>query len=157
MPYVRYMDMMVEASAPLPPAKYWEHHDCPWTPLRKPVAECNVAILGSAGVHMKSAPPFEGANDWSYRLVSSDTAVDDLTLSHPAPIAGPGREDLEVVFPLQRFRELEADGTIGCLADDHPSIIGTVKIYDKWAKETAPAIAKELLRQKVDLLCLFPL
>ena len=89
MPYVRYMDMMVEASAPLPPAKYWEHHDCPWTPLRKPVAECNVAILGSAGVHMKSAPPFEGANDWSYRLVSSDTAVDDLTLSHPAPIAGP--------------------------------------------------------------------
>ena len=33
-------------------------------------------------------------------------------------------EDVNVVFPIDRFRELEASGTIGSMADVHYSFMG---------------------------------
>lgn len=157
MAYLKYIDIVDEASKPLPPLPWWEHHDSPWTPLRKPLAECNVAILASAGVHLKSDPPFSPPNDLHHRLIHRDAATADLRPSHPTPVRQPGHEDVNVVFPLDRFRELEAEGIIGRLADDQISMVGPIKVYEKVTDEFGPAIAKDLQRQGVDLLCLFPL
>lgn len=157
MPYLRYIDLISEASAPLPPSRYWEHDDSPWTPPRKPLAEATVALLPSAGVHLAGEPPFANANDTSVRLLHRRTPLADLATCHPAPINLAGKQDLNVVFPLQRFLELEAEGTIGRLAEEHPSIIGTVRLYDRVAEEMAPTILRRLREQEVDLLCCFPL
>ena len=156
MAYLKYIDLIAEASAPLPPSRYWEHTDSPWTPLRKPLETSKVAILGSSGVHLKSDPPFGNANDTSFRLIRRDTPATHLALSHPAPINSPGKKDINVVFPLERFLELETSGTIGRLADENPSIIGTIRDYDTVRDELGPAIAGHLRSQEVDLLCLFP-
>lgn len=157
MAYLKYIELIAEASAPLPPSRYWEHQDSPWTSLRKPVEKSKVAILGSAGVHRKTDPPFGKANDLTLRLISRSTPASELSTSHPAPINDPGKSDINVVFPLQRFLELEASGAIGKMADDNPSIIGTITRYEAVAGGLGPAIAGELQRQEVDLLCLFPL
>lgn len=157
MAHLKYIEVIDEASKPLPPLQWWEHHDSPWTSLLKPLAESKVAILGSAGVHRKSDPPFNPPNDLSYRLIHRDTATADLKPSHPTPVRKPGHEDVNVVFPLDRFLELEAEGIIGRLADEQISMVGPIKLYDKVTEEFGPAIAKELERQEVDLLCLFPL
>ena len=157
MAYLKYIGLIAEASAPLPPSRYWEHTDSPWAPLRKSVETSKVAILGSSGVHRKCDPPFGNANDTSFRLIRRDTPVSDLALSHPAPINSPGKKDINVVFPLERFLELEAGGTIGRLADENPSIIGTMRRYDVVRDELGPAIARHLQKQEADLLCLFPL
>lgn len=157
MPYLRYIDLISEASAPLPPSRYWEHEDSPWTPLRKPLAAARLALLPSAGVHLVSEPPFENANDTSVRVLPRRTPLGELATCHPAPINLAGRRDLNVVFPLERFLELEAEGAIGGLAEEHPSIIGTVKLYEKVETEMAPAILRRLREQEVDLLCCFPL
>ena len=157
MAFFPYIGLIDEASAPLPPLPWWEHTDSPWTPVRKPLTESTVAILGSAGVHVKSEPPFHPPNDMVYRLIHRDTPAADLKPSHPTPVRKPGFEDVNVVFPLERFREFEAEGIIGRLADDHISMVGPIKLYDTVTREFGPAIAKELERQGVDLLCLFPL
>ena len=34
------------------------------------------------------------------------------------------QEDINVVFPIDRLRELEADGTIGSISDFHYSFMG---------------------------------
>ena len=157
MAYLKYIGLIAEASAPLPPSRYWEHTDSPWAPLRKSVETSKVAVLGSSGVHRKCDPPFGNANDSSFRLIRRDTPATNLTLSHPAPINSPGKKDINVVFPLERFLELEARGEIGGLANENPSIIGTVRNYEAVRDELGPAIARHLQRQGVDLLCLFPL
>ncbi|MBI3089750.1 MAG: hypothetical protein HYY96_03710 [Candidatus Tectomicrobia bacterium] len=157
MAFFRYIDLVDEASAPLPPLPWWEHDDSPWTPLRKPLARCTVAILGSAGVHLKTDPPFNPPNDMVYRLIHRDTPAAALTPSHPTPVRQPGHADVNVVFPLERFRQFEAERIIGRLADEHISMVGPIKLYDKVTQEFGPAIAKELQRQGVDLLCCFPL
>lgn len=157
MPYLKYIDLIAEASAPLPPSRYWEHEDSPWSSLRKPLEESTVAILGSAGVHRKNEPPFGNANDTTLRFIHRETPASELSTSHPAPINAPGKADINVVFPLHRFLELEASGIIGRLADENLSIIGTITRYDVVAAELGPAVARHLQRQAVDLLCLFPL
>src|SRR5436309_5222252 len=99
---VRYVEMMDYYSRELPPTPWVESQGVPWTPLRKPLAECTVMLLASAGVRPKEEPPFQPANDLTFRLIDRDADVRDLAPSHPAPIRRPGEADFNVVFPLER-------------------------------------------------------
>jgi hypothetical protein len=73
----------------------WMEHEVPspnipWTPVRKPLAECTVAFVSSAGVSLRSQPPFDQAgerrNPWwgdpSYRLIPRATRTEDTHLHH---------------------------------------------------------------------------
>src|SRR5579859_5771637 len=71
----------------------WMEHeappaDIPWTPLRKRVAASTVAFVSSAGIALRSQPPFdqsgERRNPWwgdpSYRLIPRNTRTEDVRL-----------------------------------------------------------------------------
>src|ERR1700730_6778312 len=48
------------------------------TPLRKPLAECTVALVTTAGLELPSQPPFDTTikmGDSSFREISSDVAL----------------------------------------------------------------------------------
>jgi hypothetical protein len=53
--------------------------------------------------------------------------------------------------------ELEADGTIGALASDTVSILGSITKWDELATITAAHIHDEFTRQGVDLVLVVPL
>src|ERR1700738_4672767 len=49
-------------------------------------------------------------------------------------------EDPNVAFPLDRMKELEADGTIGRLAHTAISMVGSIQRFTDLVEQTVPAI-----------------
>jgi D-proline reductase (dithiol) PrdB len=93
--------------------------DIPWTPLRRPIAESTVALVSTGGVHLRIDPPFDLNGDGSFRVIPRAATAGDLQISHRAYDRRDALQDINLVFPLPRLRELEADGVIGRLAEEH--------------------------------------
>src|SRR5438477_514481 len=100
----------------LPPAvaKRYAELECPtfattpWV-TGPPLAERRVAIVSSAGLVVRGQKPFRG-RDADYRVIPSETRPDQLMFSHISiNLDRSGfQEDWNVVFPLDRLRELGA-------------------------------------------------
>lgn len=101
-----------------------EFVETPWT-MPRPLAECRVAIVSTAGLHRKDDPPFRGgAGD--YRLLPDDVNVADLRMSHVSTNFDRlgFQNDVNVVFPIDRLREAARDGRIGSVSRYHYSFMG---------------------------------
>ena len=97
-------------------ANHLRRIECPTyedTPLLagKPLAERRVAIISTAGLHKRGDRPFR-PGDGSYRVIPAETLASDLVMSHiSVNFDRTGfQQDLNVVFPIDRLRELVADG-----------------------------------------------
>jgi D-proline reductase (dithiol) PrdB len=90
-----------------------------------PLSARRVAIVSSAGLVRRGENPFRG-RDADYRAIPSDTGAADLLISHISiNFDRTGfQEDRNVVFPLDRLRELAREGAIGSIADTHYSFMG---------------------------------
>ena len=126
------------------------------TPLRKPIAESTVGIFTSAGVQRRDEPLLAETNDLSYRRIDRETPLTDLVVAHQTPVRKWALEDLNVAFPRDRLVELESEGTIGRLAPQAISMVGSITKFTELLQETVPAIQAEFDRQEVDLVLLFP-
>ena len=125
-----------------------------WTPLSKPLRDCSVALLSTAGVHLKTQEPFAvfaEQGDWTFRRIPADTNTADLTVTHTHYDTRDALRDINTVFPLDRLRELEADGVIGRIAPMHYGFMGFIPDPRQLARETAPEVAAELRRNAVDV------
>ena len=90
-----------------------------------PLSARRVAIVSSAGLVRRGENPFRG-RDADYRAIPSDTEAADLLISHISiNFDRTGfQEDRNVVFPLDRLRDLQREGAIGSVADTHYSFMG---------------------------------
>jgi len=91
----------------------------PWAPLKKPVSESTVVLISTAGVHLRKDPPFNLNSDSTYRVIPTSTQPGDLAISHQAYDRTDALKDINLVFPLERLRELEKEYVIGRLAREH--------------------------------------
>jgi D-proline reductase (dithiol) PrdB len=57
------------------------HDDAPWTTLSKPLSACKVALVTTAGLHLRGDRPFTGGEQ-GYRVIPSDAPARDVVLSH---------------------------------------------------------------------------
>jgi D-proline reductase (dithiol) PrdB len=64
------------------------------------------------------------------------------------------QEDVNVVFPLDRLRELQADGVVGSVSDYHYAFMGAAPIRAIEAK--ARELAALLKKDRVDAVLLTP-
>jgi D-proline reductase (dithiol) PrdB len=105
---------------------------------------------------MDERTSFQGGPDDYYRVIPGNVQANDLVMSHMA--AGFDRTgfqmDWNVVFPLDRLREMEAEGIIGSLAAFHYSY-NSVRAQPNEA-EPIREIASLLKKDKVDAILLFP-
>lgn len=127
----------------------------PWAPLRKPLAQCKVALMSSGGILYRDQPRFH-REDATYREIPKSAIQADLDIWHFGYRTADAQSDHNCVFPLARMRELEADGTIGELADPSYSFMGGIYSSRKVRDELAPRIADELKRAHVDAFYLVP-
>ncbi|RMD94227.1 MAG: hypothetical protein D6813_02590, partial [Calditrichaeota bacterium] len=47
----------------------------PWTPLKKPLDQCKLALVSTAGFVLPDQKPFDNTikgGDWSYRIIPDD-------------------------------------------------------------------------------------
>ncbi|RMF93593.1 MAG: hypothetical protein D6736_01505 [Nitrospinota bacterium] len=133
----------------------------PWTPLPKPLSTCTVALVTTAGVHRRDDQPFDMTDpdgDPSYREIPGDWPLEELTITHDYYDHSDADKDLNIVFPLQRLQEFQAEGRIGRLAPVHYSFMGHIDKHHLpvLLYETAPEVATKLKEQKVDVVLLTP-
>jgi D-proline reductase (dithiol) PrdB len=138
--------------------------DIPFSPLRKPLSSCTVALVSSAGLSLRGDKPFDAERErqdpwWgdpSFREIPLGTTEKDIRISHlhidPAPIT----QDLDVTLPLRRLGELAAEGFVGRAAERHFSIMGYILRPDVLLGETAPAMAARMRAESVDAALLVP-
>ncbi|MDE3076011.1 MAG: hypothetical protein KGJ86_11335 [Chloroflexota bacterium] len=93
--------------------------DFPWTPLRKPLSECTVTLISTGGVHLRTDPPFNVNGDTTFRVIPKNVPPGDLGIAHRAYDRADALRDINLLFPIERLRELEAERVIGRLADEH--------------------------------------
>jgi D-proline reductase (dithiol) PrdB len=126
----------------------------PWIPLARPLSQATVAIVTTSGVHLTADKPFHLNNDSSFRVIPRDTKAADLTITHQAYDRTDALRDINLVFPLERLRELEAEGVISRVADEHFGFG-----FCRSAKALlAPGreVARRLAHAHVDLVLLVP-
>lgn len=136
----------------------------PWAPMTKPLSQCTVALITTAGVARDDDAPFdqerERRNPWwgdpSYRVIPPGTTERDVRLHHLHIDPRFGQEDLDVVLPMRRLEELARDGVVGRPADAHFSIMGYQLRSEVLENETAPAIVAEMKARGVDAAALVP-
>ena len=133
----------------------------PCAPLRKPLSEARVALVTTAGLHTPEQAGFDFSNkmgDATFREIPNDIATQSLIESHRShSFNHAGVEtDRNLVFPLDRMRELVAQGVIGVLNHRHFSFMGSIVGPRKLINETAPAVAAALKSDNVDAVLLTP-
>lgn len=141
------------------------HPPIPWAPLRRPIADCRVALLSTAGLSMKGDDPFDmdyerqnpTRGDGSYRRLRADATSADIDANHLHIDTSYIERDLNVALPLDRLRELVGEGAIAGVADTHYSVMGYQgNDTSKLENESAPAIARDMKNDEVDLAILTP-
>jgi D-proline reductase (dithiol) PrdB len=136
----------------------------PWTPLSKPLSECTVALLSSAGIALKTDKPFdqegERRNPWwgdpSYRILPKTATAADVRLYHMHIDSSYAQQDLNCLFPLQHLQEMEDHGRIGRLSPRNYSIMGYILNPERLLTETVPALIQNLKADLADVVILVP-
>ena len=133
----------------------------PHTPLRKPLNRCRVALITTAGLHLPEQTPYNDrmiGGDCSYREIPNTVDTQTLALGHRSKAfdASGTKDDINLVLPLDRFRELENAGKIGSLNDRHFSFMGSITQPKPLIEKTAPEVAQLLKTDSVDVVFLTP-
>jgi D-proline reductase (dithiol) PrdB len=118
-------------------------------------------VVTTAGLHLRQQPAFDMSDpdgDPGWRVLPTDTPSDAYTITHDYYDTRAARRDLEVVFPLQRLRELVAAGRLGALTSGQAGLMGHVdgRHLETLLRETAPALAAFFRDQRADIVLLAP-
>lgn len=122
------------------------------------LAKRRVALVTTAGIHLRSDRPFDtGGAGIDYRVIPGDVAPADLVMSHASVnFDRTGfQSDWNVVFPLDRLRELVRDKIVGAVAAFHYSFMGAIPKVERYEPK-ARELAALLVQDKVDAVLLTP-
>lgn len=115
-----------------------EHTGTPVARLPVPLHRSRVAVVTTAGVHLRSHEPFR-REDATFRVLDSSAPAAEIVQSHSS--IGFDRtaaaRDLNVSYPVGRLRELVDSGRIGGLAPRFLSFMGAQ--FDPAATLAEPA------------------
>jgi len=140
----------------------WESGEpTPWTPVTKPLKECRVALVTTSGVHHKDQQPFDmqdSEGDPSFREVDGATISKDYLITHDYYDHSDAEKDLNIIFPVNRLRELQDEGVIGDLAARHYSFMGHIDGHHitTLIGKTARQVVEKLRKDAVDVVLLTP-
>ena len=142
-----------------------EHADMiPFTPLQKPLRDCTVTLVSTAGIARNEDRPFdqegERRNPWwgdpSYRVIPLGTTEEEIRLYHMHIDPRFGEADLDVVLPMRRLTELADAGVVGRAAQRHYSLMGFILDPTVLIQQTAPALVAQMRAERVDAAALVP-
>lgn len=134
--------------------------DCPQfdtTPFvaGPPLAQRRVAIVSSAALIRRGDKPFPFGSAET-RFLAADWPADSLLMSHVSINYDRSgfQRDINTVYPLDRLRELAAQGTIAGVAETHYTIMGSTD--PAGMVEAADQISGQLRQERIDAVLLSP-
>ena len=135
-----------------------------WTPgahLTKPLSQARLALISSAGLHLPDQPAFDlklRGGDFSFRELPDLFDVRRLRISQRSSDFDQtgARKDANLVFPLDRFKELVERGEIAGLNHRHFSFMGSITAPGRLLSDSVPRVAEMLAEDRVDAVFLVP-
>ena len=136
----------------------------PWTPLSKPLNKTNFTLITSAGISLKTDPPFDMERekreavwgDRSFRSIPRDATAADIDVNHLHINKDFILQDINVILPLARMKELEKEGIIGRLAPTAYSFYGFQWQSTEFLTEAIQPIAEKMREEGVEAVILTP-
>jgi D-proline reductase (dithiol) PrdB len=136
----------------------------PWTPVSKPQSKVTVALVTSAGISLKSDPPFNMERekrepiwgDRSFRIIPKGKTEKDIDVNHLHINTTYIKQDINVILPLARMAEFEKEGIIGRLAPSAYSFYGFQWRNNDFLKEAIEPISKKMKLEGVEAVLLTP-
>ncbi len=136
--------------------------DIPWTPFKKPLLESCLAIVSTAGFYLEDDEPFDidsARGDASFRTIPSNFAKEKLKIAHTHYPHARVKEDINVLFPIDRLLELVEANVIGKLSTNFYSFGFGGDLIQAFIGETdgsAHQLAKKLKADEVDYVLMIP-
>jgi D-proline reductase (dithiol) PrdB len=136
--------------------------DVPCARLKQPLKKSRFALVTTAGLCAPGQPDFDHSiklGDTSFREIPNTIDTSQLFESHRSNAFDHSgiRADVNLAFPLDRFRELASNQMIGELNGRHFSFMGSIVAPRKLIDVTAPQVARALREDRVDAVFLTPL
>ena len=133
----------------------------PWTPLKKPVEESQICLITSGGLHLNTDLPFDMSDpngDPTFRTIPLESDPNKWQITHNYYDHADAEKDWNLIFPLERLRELRNFGKIGALSSNHYSLMGhiTGPHLPTLLHQTAKELADRLRDEHTDLALLVP-
>ena len=138
----------------------------PWSPLRKPLSQSRVALVTTAGISVDGLEPGfdqEGERqnpmwgDPTFRRIPRDMPQARIRAWHLHLNNRDILADVNIVLPINRFADLEAEGAIGSLAPTAYSFMGYQGAGAiEWREKYAPQVAGLMKDEAVDVALLTP-
>jgi D-proline reductase (dithiol) PrdB len=119
----------------------------PFTPFEGELASSTIAIVTAGGVHLQEQEPFNIADelgDLGYRVIAEDVDSSQLMVTHHHYDHTDADKDINVVFPIDVLRDLQAEGFIKAIAKKHVGYMGYTMQLKAMYEGTAPQIANEI-------------
>lgn len=126
----------------------------PYTPRRKELSESTFALVTTAGVQLRSQEPFDLGGDNSWREIPGDVESRDLMVVHEHYDHRHADQDINCVFPIDRLRELAAEGVIKGVGDRHLGFMGYTQLLKDLYERAAPEMARLIERSDADAVLL---
>jgi D-proline reductase (dithiol) PrdB len=119
------------------------------------VTAARIALISTAGLQRRGDRPFS-VDSADFRLIPGDTPASDLVMSHISTnFDRTGfQEDVNVILPLDRLRELAIMQEVGSVASVHYSFMGAT--HPAKMQATARHLAGLLKQDAVDIALLVP-
>ena len=142
-------------------AEFVEFPNSPWTRLTVPASQCRLALVTTAGVHLRLQFPFDmqdPAGDPTFREIPANVSINNLVITHDYYDHTDADRDINIVLPIERVLELWEFGDIGDVNHRHFSFMGHITGHhiQTLIKDTAPRVASALKADGVDIVFLTP-
>ncbi len=136
----------------------------PWTPMSRPLSKATVALVTSAGISLKSDPPFDMERekrepiwgDRSFRIIPRESTEKDIDVNHLHINTIYIKQDINVILPLARMAEFEREGIVARLAPSAYSFYGFQWQNTDFLKEAIEPISKKMKLEGVEAVLLTP-
>jgi len=136
----------------------------PWTPMAKPLNQTTIALVTSAGISLKTDPPFDMETekrepfwgDRSYREIPRRATEKDIEVNHLHINTNYIKQDINVILPLARMAEFEKEKIIGRLALTSYSFYGFQWKSTDFLKEAIEPISKRMKIEGVEVVLMTP-
>jgi len=153
--FPRASDLLVASYSP------WESQDVPWTPAAKPLSNSVVALVTTAGIHHAQQQPFDMKDpdgDPTYRILDPETIGTDYRITHDYYDHRDAEKDINIVFPVDRLKQMKNAGFIGGLSKRYFGFMGHITgahIMDL-IENRSRRVAEMLLEDGTDAVLLTP-
>lgn len=136
----------------------------PWTPMSKPLNQTTIALVTSAGISLKTDPPFDMERekknplwgDRSFRAIPRGTTEKEIDVNHLHINTNLVKQDINVILPLARMAEFEKEKIIGRLAPTAYSFYGFQWQNTVFLTEAIEPISKKMKLEGVEAVLITP-